>query len=211
VKRVKEKREVRMLRQNSGRQALSMLLAGAMIMTSVGIVPKVAEAADPENTTTGTTALTNGAITADITTDFQVKIGSDMYDLNLYGNGLFETKAILDAGSYSAELYKDGTDTGIADTFTVEDEKQGPEDKPVYLRVDGGTAADFKGTFEDSINGGFIHSENLPGNFGDSRSAFLLQMEQKLLILITGILPVQTQSLLMLAVICIREHTASRT
>ena len=166
-----------MLRRKGGRQALSILLAGAMIMTSAGIVPKIAEAADPAGNTSkaaenGKTALTNGAITADITTDFQVKIGSDMYDLNLYGNGLFETKAILDAGSYSAELYKDGVDTGIADTFTIGDDKTGPEDKPVYFRVDGGTATDFKGTFEDSINSGFIHSENLPGNFGDSKISF---------------------------------------
>lgn len=54
-----------------------------------------------------------------VTDKFEAKIGSTMYDMDVYVNGLFEAVVSLPAGDHTVKLYKNGEDTGRTATITL--------------------------------------------------------------------------------------------
>ncbi len=82
----------------------------------------------------------------------QVKIGDDIIDMQLYNKGVYEGKASLSAGEYTAVLMTNGAETATAAAVTV------AEDTVVYFRLK-------DGVLYNSVSDRLVHSAALVGNF----------------------------------------------
>ena len=125
------------------KRAVSLLLVLAMVITLFPSLPGAF-----------LTVAAESGVSPSVSDRVQVQIGDSVKDMELYLNGVYETKATVPAGSYEVKLLVNGTETGETDSITVE------EEKIVYFRLK-------DGSLTDSVNQtGMIHTASLVGNFG---------------------------------------------
>ena len=90
----------------------------------------------------------------EVTDYVQLKIGDNTYNMDLYMNGVFESKVELAAGEYTASILVNGTAVAAASTATVDGEQD------VYFRY-----AD--GVLTNSITDSFIHTAAFTGSIDE--------------------------------------------
>lgn len=83
----------------------------------------------------------------------QIQVGDVIKDMEVYRNGVYETKVTLPEGSHEAKLLLNGTEVGKTDSVTV------GTDTEVYFRLKDGELV-------DSVNQDYVvHSAAIVGNF----------------------------------------------
>lgn len=98
-------------------------------------------------------SLNDVAIAPVVSDSIQVKVDDTIYDLAVYMNGVYETKAVLNQGAHTVQLYLNGEKVNSEKTVNVS-----ADDTTVYFRLQ-------DGVLKNSLTNTFVHSAALTGNF----------------------------------------------
>lgn len=127
--------------KKSNRRILSLSLALAMVATMLPNIPE-----------TALTVKADDRVSPNVSDLVQIKAGDTIQTMDLYMNGVYETKLTGISGSTKAELLINGEKTELSDSFDA------GESQDVYIRLQ-------NGELKDSVDDGIVHTAALTGNF----------------------------------------------
>ena len=123
--------------KKSNRRILSLSLALAMVATMLPNIPE-----------TALTVKADDRVSPNVSDLVQIKAGDTIQTMDLYMNGVYETKLTGISGSTKAELLINGEKTELSDSFDA------GESQDVYIRLQ-------NGELKDSVDDGIVHTAAL--------------------------------------------------
>lgn len=128
------------------KRGMSLLLAATMVVTMFQTLPGAVM-----------TVMADDGVTPKVSDLVQIQIGDTKTDMELYRNGLYETKVTVPEGTTDVSLLVNG------EKMDVKDQVEAEEGQDVYFRLQ-------DGELKDSVNNAkTFHTAALAGNFNDEK------------------------------------------
>ena len=135
--------------KKTNKRVLSLSLVLAMVAT---LLPNMPDSA--------VTVKADDKISPDVSDLVQIKVGDKTQTMDLYMNGVYETKLTGVSGSTTAKLLVNGKETDLTETFDAGDSQD------VYIRLQ-------DGELKDSVDDGIVHTAAWTGDFENKGFDFI--------------------------------------